>query len=535
MKTEIVTAKPADAVLIASTSELAVGPFQPRTVFPKEAHKELTDSIKEKGVVVPILVRPHPAPKGDVLYEIVDGERRWRAAKECGQRVPVIVKELTDEQVIDIQLITSLQREDLTPIDEAEGYEKLQKKGLTAEQIAKKLGKDKGHVQRRLKLCALTPKSRKLLADGTFSVEVALQLAMKVTDPVLQDKAAKGIVERPAYEGPWTVTRVANFLQQNFMLRLADAPFDPKSADLVPSAGSCSDCPKCTSNDRTLFGDVDKADVLCTDAVCFRSKVDAMWEIHVKAAEIKGLVVLDEKKAKMIFPWNSSQLDPNCAYVDYSDAPWQDEKRRPWSTLLQKSKVKPALVRDPKGRARYVLLKTEAVAALKKCGHKFLDAEEVKVMQGGESDGQIEAKKRQHETNVGKRAAVIVMQRIAESPVKIKSLSSQDFNIFLAKIALNNARGSAMAAVIKRRGLTAGKTADGPRQTLRKLIDGMKSPGDLLGLALELLCIEYEVFSAHGGGFNQSVQEACDFFQIDLKGIVRDVRKNYGRKSKKKD
>lgn len=155
------------AVQDIDISLLKPNPYQPRKVFDTESISELKQSIEEHGIIQPLIVR-----KGLKGYDIVAGERRFRAAKEAKlQRVPVIVKKLTDKEMMEIALIENLQREDLNPIEEATAYQKLMEGlGLTQEELAKKLGKSRPHITNHLRLLNLAPSVQKLIADGKLSM-----------------------------------------------------------------------------------------------------------------------------------------------------------------------------------------------------------------------------------------------------------------------------------------------------------------------------------------------------------------------------
>jgi ParB family chromosome partitioning protein len=142
-------------------------PRQPRTVFAKESLKELSDSIKEQGIIEPILARMKNGK-----FELVAGERRWRAAKLAGLSIiPAIVKDFTDEQSLELSLIENLQREDLNPMDEAEGYERLTKEfNLTQEEVAKKVGKERSTVTNMLRILTLPDKIKNSLRKEEISV-----------------------------------------------------------------------------------------------------------------------------------------------------------------------------------------------------------------------------------------------------------------------------------------------------------------------------------------------------------------------------
>ncbi len=148
-------------------SELEPNRNQPRKAFDEEALAELADSINQHGVLQPLLVRPIPGGG----YQIVAGERRWRAARMAGlSTVPAIVRELEDEQVMEIALIENLQREDLSPLEEAQGYQSLMDTyGMTQEEISKTVGKSRSAVANALRLLRLPEEVRALLRAGALS------------------------------------------------------------------------------------------------------------------------------------------------------------------------------------------------------------------------------------------------------------------------------------------------------------------------------------------------------------------------------
>ncbi|RYM04692.1 ParB/RepB/Spo0J family partition protein [Sporolactobacillus sp. THM7-7] len=155
------------AVENVKLSDLRPNPYQPRKTFHEDALAELTKSIKEHGIIQPLIVRK--SIKG---YDIVAGERRYRSAKLAGMtEVPVIVKELSDQDMMQIALIENLQRENLNPIEEATAYRKLMDgMKLTQDELAKKLGKSRPHIANHLRLLQLDKTVRNLIADGKLSM-----------------------------------------------------------------------------------------------------------------------------------------------------------------------------------------------------------------------------------------------------------------------------------------------------------------------------------------------------------------------------
>lgn len=151
--------------------KLVPGKFQPRREFDKVALKELANSIREKGILQPILARPNPDGGAKSPYEIVAGERRWRAAQIAQLHdVPVIVRDMTDNEALQIGIIENVQRSDLNPIEEAEGFQRLiDEFSYTQEVLAKTLGKSRSHIANTLRLVGATNKVREYLVAGQLS------------------------------------------------------------------------------------------------------------------------------------------------------------------------------------------------------------------------------------------------------------------------------------------------------------------------------------------------------------------------------
>lgn len=169
------------------------GRYQPRRHMDAEAIDALAQSIAEKGVLQPILVRPHPEKQNH--YEIIAGERRWRAAQKAMlHEVPVIVRELNDAEALEIGLIENLQREDLTPIEEAEGFRRLMDEfGHTQEKLAEHLGKSRSAVANALRLLSLPKPVQGMLDEGTLSAGHVR--------PLIGRDDAEGLAFRIASEG----------------------------------------------------------------------------------------------------------------------------------------------------------------------------------------------------------------------------------------------------------------------------------------------------------------------------------------------
>ena len=194
--------------------ELDVGlldpsPVQPRSHFDEKSLDDLAASIRENGVVQPVLVRP----KG-TRFELIAGERRWRAAQRAGlKRIPAVVRAVPDDKLLELALIENIQREDLNAIEEAHAYKKLiETIGLTQESLAQRLGRDRSYITNHIRLLRLPDDLQRLVQEGTLSsghartllgvndVDVQRRMARKIIDRELSvretERAVKAIVER---------------------------------------------------------------------------------------------------------------------------------------------------------------------------------------------------------------------------------------------------------------------------------------------------------------------------------------------------
>jgi ParB/RepB/Spo0J family partition protein len=354
----------------------------PRKYFDAAKLQELADSIKASDIHQPILVRPLPGSRvADTAWEpnslrpraikptheIVAGERRYRAAKLAGLAdVPVIVKHMTDDQVLEAQILENLQREDLTPLEEAEGYQTLMERtGINAEQVGHKVGKSRTYVYGRLKLLDLATEGRDALRNGDIDASVALLLA-RIPDTAVQAKALQSIVgvTGDPYGHRMSARSVADLLRSHYMLNLDSAPFDIKAQSLT-AAGACTTCPKRTGANPDLFSDVKGAD-LCTDPTCHAAKVAAHQAATMAKAHQRGLTVIEGREAKAIMPnaWQS-HLDGYLRLDDKADSPTDQPLRKLLAKAMAHSDVKEVLLANPHREGELVaVLPTQQVTEL---------------------------------------------------------------------------------------------------------------------------------------------------------------------------
>ncbi|MGQ9896734.1 MAG: ParB/RepB/Spo0J family partition protein [Acidobacteriota bacterium] len=166
---------------------------QPRVTFHEGKLEELAQSIREHGLLQPIVVRRLEGEN----FQIIAGERRWRAAQRAGlHRIPAVVREVSDGQLLELALVENIQREDLTPIEEAQAYRRMMDElGLTQEQVAVRLGKDRATVANAVRLLRLPPDIQKLVEDGSLSPGHARTL-LALNSEALQRRVAETIIQR---------------------------------------------------------------------------------------------------------------------------------------------------------------------------------------------------------------------------------------------------------------------------------------------------------------------------------------------------
>jgi ParB family chromosome partitioning protein len=253
----------------------------PRRVFDDVSLRELAASIRSQGVLSPLLVRPLT----ENGFEIVAGARRYRAAQMAeAVTVPVRIKQMSDAEVLEAQLVENLIRAEIHPMEEAEGFARLlalEEPKYSIEQIGARVGKSPVFVASRLKLVDLVPAAVDAFYANEIGVGHALLLAKLPADQ--QEQALAACFKEAYNSGGATPTRILLpvrnlqfWIETNVLLILKDAPFDKRDIQLVSTVGSCADCPKRTGHNKLLFGDdLGKQGDQCTDPRCYNAKLAA--------------------------------------------------------------------------------------------------------------------------------------------------------------------------------------------------------------------------------------------------------------------
>lgn len=310
--------KAPDTIVQIPLRDIRESPTNPRSTYSEAAMAELTASVKEVGVMQAVLVRPVRLPIDPLTidyYELVYGHRRFRAAQGAElQTMPCTVRELGDSECAQLQAIENLQREDLTALDEGQGYAAyIKAHGISKDELAVRIGKSRTHVYNRLKLAALIPQAAQALQDGKIKAEVATLVA-RVPVP-LQAKALAEITapDHPGRHGePAPYRWVRDRLLEKFSLDLSLAIFASDDATLLPKAGACTTCPNRSGTCPEIYGDVIEqasltqhwmsgkkgSTLICMDPECFAAKKKAHLVREAKALEDKGALVVTGNAAK---------------------------------------------------------------------------------------------------------------------------------------------------------------------------------------------------------------------------------------------
>lgn len=357
-------------------------PTNPRKSFPEAEMAELIESVKEHGVLQPILVRSWPmayeSPLPTTTYEIIAGERRWRAAKAAGLKMlEAKIRELSDLEVLEIQIIENLQRQDLHPLEEAEGYERIMgTHAYTAEKLAEKIGKSRSYIFGRLKLLALDDEARRLFRGGMLNASTALLIA-RIPNAALRAKAIAEITELDYNHDPMSVREAQRHLQQRYMLKLETAPF-PISDETLTPVGSCSACPKRTGNSPDLFEDVDSPDV-CTDPDCFVAKKIAHRDREAEKVVAAGGTVIVGEEAKKITKGNGVETYSDLkGFTMLEKTCYEDPEHRTYAQILGDD-YSPVLLEDERKQVMVPVVPNNILAEkLQAAGVKLRAQEDAK-------------------------------------------------------------------------------------------------------------------------------------------------------------
>lgn len=516
-------------------------PTDPRRNTPLDPDKVrgLADAIQRTDLLHPIGVRPKP----DGFYERVYGRRRQAAFTLLGRsEIPAVVRDLSDDEVAEIQLVENAQREDVDPLDEGEAYRYLHEtRGYTVDDIVSRIGKPERHVRERLALGRLDQLVKDALRAGAILVGAALQIA-KLHDPEQQRKALERVKSAGWSGEPASGRAAGEIVRREFLLRLADAPFSRTDRELVPAAGSCKECPKRSRNQPALFEDIAGKEDLCPDAACWDQKVQASWTARKAEAEQKGWRTLEGRKAEHLFDHGGRLVAP--AYVDLdaradeADPKWKPGSGKPsrtWFEVLGGAKVLvPEVERTialvpTTGAVRNLVAKVKVQELLGSNPETKKTAAALAQPTYGSpepTDAQkARAAKEHRDQRIAKESTRRVLGAVAEKAGRAKLGKSFWFVFALANV--RNAWHEVQKMAAERRGLLKAPEGAGkkwrppaPGDALEQAIEGMSEP-ELRGLSVELVV----------GHFHHAAQDSkssplfrmCEELGVDRKGIRAEV------------
>jgi ParB/RepB/Spo0J family partition protein len=274
-------------------SAITLSGTNPRTQFDNDAMIELTESVRQHGILQALLLRPGADGES---FELIAGERRYRAAVAAGlSTVPAQIRNLTDAEAIELQIVENLQRKDVTAIEEAVGYERLMNlTGATANEIAAMVHKSRSYVYETLQLLNLLPAAREAMLDGRLPRSHA-GLLIRLSSAAHQEAALERILTGPAYApGLMSYREAKSCIAQGFVRYLNNSPIriEHSYGDLV----SCQACPKRSGNNEELMEAYPHTKMVCADPACYDVKVDREFQARRDALIASGAVVFTVEK-----------------------------------------------------------------------------------------------------------------------------------------------------------------------------------------------------------------------------------------------
>ena len=500
-------------------SQLNESKSNPRRVFDDAALQELASSIRSQGVLSPLLVRPLT----ENGFEIVAGARRYRAAQMAEQEtVPVRIKNLTDAEVIEAQLVENLIRAEIHPMEEAEGFARLlalEEPKYSIEQIAARVGKQPSFVASRLKLVDLVPAAVEAFYSNEIGVGHALLLAKLPAD---QQQQALSACFKEVYNNGAKPARILLpvrnlqfWIESNVLLVLKDAPFDKREAQLVPAAGSCADCAKRTGHNKLLFGDdLGKQGDRCTDPGCYQSKLAA----HVAKTVAAKPELVQISTAYGTQREGSPVLPRNKYTAIRDDKPKSnDEAKRPEFKACKFATD--AIVTEG----------SDVGTVHKVCANPACPIHHPKRANGaGANDAQFKAEqeKRRREEAIANATGLRVLSAIgAAVPVR---LMKRDL-LFVAEHMVNLLDENRAAILAKQHGIKKAKEND----SIGKLFTAFLRRADesTLGRAVVAAVV---LLTASRGNASHVLREAAEFYKVDVAAITATVKQEFAEKEKAK-
>jgi ParB family chromosome partitioning protein len=508
-------------------SSLIESKTNPRRFFEDSALKELAASISSQGVLSPLLVRPLT----ERSFEIVAGARRYRAAQLAeAETVPVRIVNLTDAESLEAQLIENLQRRDVHPLEEAQGFRallNLDEPKYSIEQIIAKTGKSATYCSQRIKLTELTAAVTEAFAKDEIGVGHALLLAK--LQPAEQEQALSACFREDWNGGQGKAKRILlpvrhlhQWIEQNILLILKDAPFSKTDPTVNPAAGACVDCPKHTGGNALLFADI--AEDACTDPACYQSKLDG-FVTQTIAAKPK-LVQISSAYGPASATDGSSAALPRNRYIEIKPQDPNAKKQRDWPEYQTCKSMTEAIVTEgtEKGEVRKICADPECPVHRPKkqrpAPEEHINAERIKA----------EQLKQRREEAIANAVGLRVLSAIVDAvPVR---LTRRDL-VFIVERLLNQLLENPNQArriefLARRRGIKKAQPSDSIGKLMGAYVRKAEE-GELGQLLVETVILYADRTQSDTG---KALKDAAQHYKVDTDAIAQKVKAEIAAKEK---
>ena len=499
-----------------SMAQLQESSTNPRKTFDEGRLSELAESIRSKGVLLPLLVRPVNGH-----YEIIAGAQRFRAAQRAGLReLPVRVSEFSDAEAQEAQLIENLLRTDLHPFEEAQGFRALlDKEGskYTVEKIAARTGKPASFVAKRLKLLDLVKPAADAFLAGHIGIQHALLIAKLAPD--VQENALAHCFDgyyaaNDSERSLVPIARLQAWIEQSVYLSLKSVPFSKDDETLLPEAGCCANCPKRTGFNTLLFSEA-RADS-CTDAACFNRKLDAHITRHRE--KMPGLVLISNEFSVA----EGASILPRRNYIEVVSQKAKGRKEsQPWNRTCNHTKT--AIYTDGMDKGRLA-----KVCAERSCKVHFEE------QQQAEKQRLAWKAQRHAENRKAKQTASFRHLLLSETLKRVKPQLGNEQMRLLARFVLATLPHEQLVRLAKRHGLETTKDQH-DWQVVEKARCFYKTVGaaELARLLFEAMLIG-SAANNHADKGNDLLTDAATLYEVDMKALRAAVERDEKKRAEKK-
>jgi ParB family chromosome partitioning protein len=503
-------------------SSLTESKTNPRRFFEDSALKELAASIRSQGVLSPLLVRPLT----ERSFEIVAGARRYRAAQLAeAETVPVRIVNLTDAEALEAQLIENLQRRDVHPLEEAQGFRallNLEEPKYSIEQISAKTGKSAVYCAQRVKLTELTAAVTEAFAKDEIGVGHALLLAK--LQPAEQEEALAACFREDWNGGQGKAKRILlpvrhlhQWIEQNILLILKDAPFSKTDPTINSAAGACVDCPKRTGGNALLFADI--AEDACTDPACYQSKLDG-FVAQTIAAKPK-LVQISSAYGPAPVTNSGSAALPRNKYIEIKTQDPDAKKHRDWPEYQTCKSMTEAIVTEgtEKGELRKICADPECSVHHPK-----------KQRPAGEERIKAEQLKQRREEAIANAVSLRVLSAIVDAvPVR---LTKRDLVFIVERLLVqlleNPQQARRIEVLARNRGITKAQASDSIGKLMNAYVRKAEE-AELGQLLVETVILHATRTQTETG---KALKDAAQHYKVDTDAIAQKVKAEFAAKEK---